>query len=144
MSISTIAALLGGVSLAAGLLLEPGVAWAAEWVTGPTASIDSQTGDYTVSFKETGLPNTPVIDYELTAGTGDYTFLCFSRGNPPLRRVTRFPSRAQVLHLQPFRRAIALRVASASRWKTRWETPNFRAFVPRGKSCAWLGPVTGT
>src|SRR5262249_26835642 len=79
MSNSTFAARVGGVSLAAALLLGPGVAWAAvNFVKGPTASIDPATGDYTVSFKETGLGNTP-ITYELTAGTADFTFRCFTK-----------------------------------------------------------------
>jgi hypothetical protein len=48
----------------------------------PTASIDSTTGDYTVSFKETGLGSTP-ITYELTAGTADFTFRCFTQKDTP-------------------------------------------------------------
>ena len=49
----------------AALLLAPRVASADSTAT---ASLDSTTGDYTVSFKDTGLGNTP-ITYELTAGT---------------------------------------------------------------------------
>jgi len=51
--------------LFAALLFGLGVAWADLTAT---ASLDSTTGDYTVSFKDTGLGNTP-ITYELTAGT---------------------------------------------------------------------------
>jgi hypothetical protein len=82
MSISTIAARFGGVSLAAALLLGPGAAWAqnAHFVKGPTGSIDPATGDYTVSFKEAGLGSTP-ITYELTATTADFTFRCFTKSN---------------------------------------------------------------
>jgi len=65
--------------LFAALLLGPGVAWADLTVT---ATIDSTTGDYTVSFKETGLRNTP-ITYELTAGTADFTFRCFTQKDTP-------------------------------------------------------------
>jgi hypothetical protein len=69
----------GGVSLAAVLLLGLGVA-SAELTA--TANIDSITGDYTVSFKETGLGNTP-ITYELTAGTAEFTFRCFIQKDTP-------------------------------------------------------------
>lgn len=49
----------------------------------PTASFDSTTGDYCVSFKEAGLGNTPVT-YTLTAGTEQFTYQCFTRhGNEP-------------------------------------------------------------
>jgi hypothetical protein len=47
-----------------------------------TASLDSTTGDYTVSFKDTGLGNTP-ITYVLTAGTADFTFRCFTQQDTP-------------------------------------------------------------
>jgi hypothetical protein len=60
----------------------PGVAFAdsPHFVKGPTASIDSTTGDYTVSFKEAGLGNTP-ITYSLTASTATFTFRCFTKSN---------------------------------------------------------------
>lgn len=53
------------------------------FIRGPTASLDSSTGDYCVSFKEAGLGNNP-ITYTLTAGTETFTFQCFTRhGNEP-------------------------------------------------------------
>src|SRR5262245_26161305 len=55
----------------------------AHFVNGPTAAIDSSTGDYTVSFKEAGLGNTP-ITYSLTADSANFTFQCFTKsGNNP-------------------------------------------------------------
>jgi len=50
------------------------------FVKGPTAGIDSSTGDYTVSFKEAGLGNTP-ITYSLTAGIEHFTFQCFTKSH---------------------------------------------------------------
>jgi hypothetical protein len=50
------------------------------FVKGPTASIDSTNGDYTVSFKEAGLGSTP-ITYSLTASTANFTFRCFTKSN---------------------------------------------------------------
>jgi hypothetical protein len=48
-----------------------------------TATLDPNTGQYCVSFKEAGLGSTPVT-YELTAGTENFTFQCFTRkGNTP-------------------------------------------------------------
>lgn len=44
-----------------------------------SGSIDSQTGDYTASFKEAGLGNTP-INYNLSATTV-YSFQCFTKSN---------------------------------------------------------------
>src|SRR5215469_18619087 len=79
MSISAIATRFGGVSLAAALLFAPGVGWAGpNFVTGPTASLVGV--DYTVSFKEAGLGNTP-ITYELTASSANFTFRCFTKSN---------------------------------------------------------------
>ena len=53
------------------------------FVRGPTASLDTQTGDYCVTFKEAGLGNLP-ITYVITAQTADFTFQCFTRhGNEP-------------------------------------------------------------
>ena len=53
------------------------------FIKGPTASLDTSTGDYCVSFKEAGLGNTP-ITYTLTAGTEIFTFQCFTKsGNKP-------------------------------------------------------------
>jgi hypothetical protein len=51
----------------------------AHFVKGPTATIDSKTGDYTVSFKEAGLGNTPVT-FSLTAVNASFTFQCFNKG----------------------------------------------------------------
>jgi len=50
------------------------------FVKGPTASIDSQTGDYSVSFKEAGLGNEPVT-FSLTAQTEHFTFQCFTKSH---------------------------------------------------------------
>jgi len=53
------------------------------FIRGPTATLDSSTGDYCVSFKEAGLGNLP-ITYTLTAGSETFTFQCFTRhGNEP-------------------------------------------------------------
>jgi hypothetical protein len=53
------------------------------FVKGPTATLDTTTGDYTVSFKEAGLGNTP-ITYDLTATSGQFTWQCFTKsGNKP-------------------------------------------------------------
>ena len=51
----------------------------ANFITGPMASLSTTTGDYTVSFKEAGLGNTPVT-YTLTAATETFTFECFNKG----------------------------------------------------------------
>jgi hypothetical protein len=52
------------------------------FIRGPTAALTSD-GDYCVSFKETGLGNSP-ITYTLTVGTEQFTFQCFTRhGNTP-------------------------------------------------------------
>jgi len=50
------------------------------FVKGPTATIDSTTGDYTVSFKEAGLGNIP-ITFSLTAATENFTFQCFTKSH---------------------------------------------------------------
>src|SRR5215471_1083915 len=50
------------------------------FVKGPTASIDSATGDYTVSFKEAGLGNTP-ITFSLKATSSVFTFQCFTKSH---------------------------------------------------------------
>jgi hypothetical protein len=76
----------GGVSLGAVLLLGLGVAWGQPTLTA-TESIDSTTGDLTVSFKETGLGTTPV-SYELTAGTVDFYYQCFNANGIPSNPVT--------------------------------------------------------
>src|ERR1700745_1634063 len=53
------------------------------FVTGPTASIDSTTGDLVVNWKEAGLGNTP-IEYDLVVQTVDFTWQCFTKsGNKP-------------------------------------------------------------
>jgi len=56
--------------------------WAGpHFISGPTASLDTTTGDYVVSFKEAGLGSTAVT-YTLTAGTGTlFTFQCFTKSN---------------------------------------------------------------
>jgi hypothetical protein len=53
------------------------------FIKGPTATLDPNTGEYCVSFKEAGLGNSP-ITYTLSAATEDFTFQCFTRkGNTP-------------------------------------------------------------
>ena len=54
------------------------------FIKGPTASLDTNTGEYCVSFKEAGLGSGPVT-YTLTAGTGTFFYYqCFTRsGNQP-------------------------------------------------------------
>ncbi len=53
------------------------------FIKGPTAFLDTSTGDYTVSFKEAGLGNTR-ITYSLTVTTAKFTFQCFTKsGNTP-------------------------------------------------------------
>jgi hypothetical protein len=54
------------------------------YIKGPTASLDTSTGEYCVSFKESGLGSTPVT-YTLAAGTGTvFTYQCFTKsGNNP-------------------------------------------------------------
>jgi len=53
------------------------------FIKGRTATLDTHTGDYCVSFKEAGLGNTPVT-YTLTVGSETFTFQCFTRsGNHP-------------------------------------------------------------
>jgi hypothetical protein len=61
-----------------GLLATAAHADSPHFVRGPTASIDSGSGEYCVTFKEAGLGNTP-ITYTLTAGTETFTFQCFTR-----------------------------------------------------------------
>ena len=68
-----------------GLLLMAGitVADSPHFVVGPTASLSTTTGDYTASFKEAGLGETPVT-YSLTATTETFTFRCFTKsGHKP-------------------------------------------------------------
>ncbi len=51
------------------------------FVKGPTASLDTSTGEYCVSFKEAGLGSTPVT-YTLTAGAGTvFTYQCFTKSD---------------------------------------------------------------
>ena len=56
--------------------------WAGpHFVKGPTATLDTNTGEYCVSFKESGLGSTPVT-YTLAAGTGTlFTYQCFTKSN---------------------------------------------------------------
>jgi hypothetical protein len=50
------------------------------FIKGPTASLDTTTGDYCVSFKEAGLGNSP-ITYTITAGSEVFTFQCFTKSS---------------------------------------------------------------
>ena len=50
------------------------------FIKGPTASLDTTSGDYCVSFKEAGLGNSP-ITYTITAGSEVFTFQCFTKSN---------------------------------------------------------------
>jgi hypothetical protein len=51
------------------------------FIKGPTATLDTSTGDYCVSFKEAGLGSAPVT-YTLSAGTGTvFTYQCFTKSN---------------------------------------------------------------
>ena len=51
------------------------------FIKGPTATLDTSTGEYCVSFKEAGLGSTPVT-YTLTAGTGTvFTYQCFTKSD---------------------------------------------------------------
>ena len=54
------------------------------FIKGPTATLDTNTGEYCVSFKEAGLGSGPVT-YTITAGTGTtFTYQCFTKsGNNP-------------------------------------------------------------
>jgi hypothetical protein len=54
------------------------------FIKGPTATLDTNTGEYCVSFKEAGLGSTPVT-YTITAGEGTlFTYQCFTKsGNNP-------------------------------------------------------------
>ncbi|MXN73317.1 hypothetical protein GR157_01020 [Burkholderia sp. 4701] len=56
------------------------VADSPHYVKGPTAVLDTSTGDYTVSFKEAGLGSSPVT-YTLSAGTERFTFQCFTKSH---------------------------------------------------------------
>jgi hypothetical protein len=74
MSISTIAARVAGVALAAALLLGPGVAWAqSPHFVKATDAIDSSTGDLSASFKEAGLGGGQTVTYTLAA---DFSGTC--------------------------------------------------------------------
>jgi hypothetical protein len=51
------------------------------FIKGPTASLDTTTGEYCVSFKEAGLGSGPVT-YTLTAGAGTtFWYRCFTKSN---------------------------------------------------------------
>jgi len=51
------------------------------FIKGPTATLDTSTGEYCVSFKEAGLGSTPVT-YTLTAGAGTvFTYQCFTKSD---------------------------------------------------------------
>jgi hypothetical protein len=70
-------------SLTATTLRAQKVTGNAHFVTGPSYSIDSTTGDYVVTFKEAGLGSTSVT-YSLTATKETFTFQCFTnKGNTP-------------------------------------------------------------
>src|SRR5260221_13259735 len=76
--IATVAA----ASVLAAIAFAPGSAVAGPHFLSATGGIDAKTGDYTASFKEAGLGNTP-ISYDLSATT-QYTFQCFTKsGNNP-------------------------------------------------------------
>lgn len=65
------------------LMATPASASSAHWVKGPTASLDTKTGNYVVSFKEAGLGGTPVT-YKLDAASATFTFQCYTKsGNTP-------------------------------------------------------------
>src|SRR6266436_5373380 len=87
MSISNIATRVGGVSLAAALLLGPGVAWAGpHFNEDPVVSgVDSKTGNITVTWTEEGLGTSGnAITYDFTAGPVTFTWQCFTKsGNQP-------------------------------------------------------------
>jgi len=51
------------------------------FIKGPTATLDTNTGEYCVSFKEAGLGSGPVT-YTITAGTGTtFTYQCFTKSS---------------------------------------------------------------
>jgi hypothetical protein len=54
------------------------------FIKGPTASLDASTGEYCVTFKESGLGSAPVT-YTFAAGAGTtFTYQCFTKsGNNP-------------------------------------------------------------
>ncbi len=54
------------------------------YIKGPTASLDPHTGEYCVTFKESGLGGGPVT-YTLATSTGTvFTYQCFTKsGNNP-------------------------------------------------------------
>src|SRR5438132_8322769 len=88
MSISNIAArVVGGVSLAAALLLGPGVARAGpHFNQDPVVSgVDSKTGDITVTWTEEGMGTSGnAITYDFTAGPVTFTWQCSTKsGNQP-------------------------------------------------------------
>src|SRR5215212_10477644 len=74
-------AILGAVLIAAAAFSSTTAqAQSPHFIKGPTAALDTSTGDYCVSFKEAGLGNTP-ITYTITAQTATFTFQCFTKSN---------------------------------------------------------------
>ncbi len=72
-----------GAILMAAMLFAPGIALAqnAHFLKS-TGGLDAKTGDYTASWKEAGLGNSPVT-YDLSA-TASFTWQCFTKsGNQP-------------------------------------------------------------
>ncbi len=72
-----------GAILMAAMLFAPGIALAqnAHFLKS-TGGLDTKTGDYTASWKEAGLGNSPVT-YDLSA-TASFTWQCFTKsGNQP-------------------------------------------------------------
>jgi hypothetical protein len=57
-------------------------AWAGSphFIKVSTPTIDSSNGNLTISFKESGLGNTPVT-YTLEAGEASFTFQCFTKSH---------------------------------------------------------------
>jgi hypothetical protein len=78
MSRSRVATVAAAGVLAA-IAFAPGSAVAGPHFLSATGGIDANTGDYTATFKEAGLGNTP-ITYDLSATT-QYTFQCFTKSN---------------------------------------------------------------
>jgi|SwirhirootsSR2_FD_contig_31_3251371_length_904_multi_3_in_0_out_0_1 hypothetical protein len=75
----------GIVAIATVCAMAPMGAWAqnAHFIFVDTPVIDTKTGALNISFKEAGLGST-AVEYTLSAGTGQFTFQCFTKsGNKP-------------------------------------------------------------
>jgi hypothetical protein len=70
--------------IALGFMATTARAQSPHFIKGPTASFNTTTGEYCVSFKEAGLGSTAVT-YIITAGEGTtFTYQCFTKsGNNP-------------------------------------------------------------